>query len=147
MLAARNLISTTFMTHEMGHGFGLPDSFDDSNDVMPGCTWCAPGGYMDPFDLMSAMNVHHFQHAEFGASGPGLNAWNLRKLGWLDPARVWDGLPARLTQWRSETTTQAIVIDPEAVIEFRETVRLVPLSMPVERQPRWPSCCLMQECC
>jgi hypothetical protein len=29
---------------------------------------------------------------EFGAKGPGFNAWNMRGRGWLDESRVWHGL-------------------------------------------------------
>jgi M6 family metalloprotease-like protein len=78
---------TGFAAHEIGHGYGLVHSFDDTN-----CQYC------DPFDIMSAMNTYRFSGANFpemiantgvGATdGPGLDAPNLLQLGWLPGNRI-----------------------------------------------------------
>jgi M6 family metalloprotease-like protein len=70
--------------HEMGHGFGLGHSYNDQGTE-----------YGDPYDVMSAMNVYPFASqycVSTGGwyacdSGPGLNAWTRRQLGWLLPAQ------------------------------------------------------------
>ena len=47
-----------------------------------------PGAYCDMWDIMSAQNVNSIQKPRFGATGPLLNAVNMRLLGWLDDFRV-----------------------------------------------------------
>jgi hypothetical protein len=78
----------TLAAHEMGHVYGLSDSRDDS-----GITYCCndPGVYGDGWDIMSAMtfgNSNPVFEGALGTSGPGLNAPNLDKLGWLGGNRV-----------------------------------------------------------
>jgi Repeat of unknown function (DUF346) len=64
---------------EMGHVYGLYHSrIDGSND-----------DYMDKWDIMSGANTHIAPDQEFNSIGPGLNASNMRSMGWLDETRVW----------------------------------------------------------
>ena len=78
--------NTTYLAHETGHVFGLEHSFDQSDRKLDGN---APGEYYDSHDIMSAMNVLHHPHPQFGPSGPLLCAAYMDFLGWLDAARVW----------------------------------------------------------
>ncbi len=77
----------TFNFHELGHGFGL------------GHTWFARPDeeYGDPWDIMSAMNVHIFKN-KFGLNGPGMNAFNLKKLGCIPADRIWNSNGAASSQ-------------------------------------------------
>jgi hypothetical protein len=64
---------------EMGHAYGLNHSYrEGSNDP-----------YQDRWDIMSTVNTWSVPDQEYCARGPGLNAWNMRSLGWLDESRVW----------------------------------------------------------
>lgn len=71
-------INLVGMAHEMGHGFNLPHSRKLSTST---------GDYNDCYDIMSAFTcVQSFTGADFGtprASGPGLNAINLDRKGWI----------------------------------------------------------------
>ncbi|NEI19782.1 hypothetical protein GUK30_10190 [Rhizobium leguminosarum] len=79
--------NVTFLGHETGHLFGLAHSYDQSTRKR--ATWSAPGEYWDKYDIMSAMNVFHFDHPRFQQSGPLLCAPNLDRMGWLPRSRVW----------------------------------------------------------
>ncbi|MBI3950446.1 MAG: hypothetical protein HY314_08340 [Acidobacteria bacterium] len=101
----------SFAAHEMGHGYGLDHSFDDSGVVYDPGSDGRPGAYGDGWDIMSAMTFAGSNPTfagRFGASGPGLNAPNLDKLGWLAANRVvtWDG--------PSQTINLAALNHPEA---------------------------------
>ena len=88
--------TVTFAAHEMGHGYGLEHSWSANPDTE----------YGDPWDIMSAMSVYRFQ-AIYGrdddlyrrSAGPGLDAPNLDKLGWMPANRVltWDGTSETVT--------------------------------------------------
>lgn len=64
--------NSTFLAHEVGHGFGFEHSWDDTTRKTD--TWSSPGEYWDLWDVMSAMNVHRFNTGTIGVAGPGLNA-------------------------------------------------------------------------
>ena len=82
-----NSMNVAFAAHEMGHGYGLGHSF--SNDTSyQNASWSQPGEYDDPWDLMSAMNVHGWTTTRYGNGGVGLNAFHLDKLGWLPRTRI-----------------------------------------------------------
>lgn len=86
----------SFAAHEMGHGYNLDHSFDDTTVVYDSNSDSRPGAYGDGWDIMSAMNFGGANPTfvgQFGQSGPGLNAPNLDKLGWMDANRVltWNG--------------------------------------------------------
>jgi hypothetical protein len=108
--------NVTFAAHEMGHGYGLNHSWSANPDTE----------YGNPWDIMSALDVKAFQ-GRFGRpasdytlagltpppangypSGPGVNAPNLDKLGWLDANRIvtWNG--------GSQSLTLAALNHPEA---------------------------------
>lgn len=86
----------SFAAHEMGHGYGLDHTFDDTVTVYAPGGDGRPGSYGDGWDIMSALvfgNSDPTFTNGFGQSGPGMNALNLDKKGWLDANRVltWDG--------------------------------------------------------
>ncbi|MCY1061634.1 hypothetical protein [Nannocystis sp. SCPEA4] len=73
VLAGPAFLDATFLAHETGHTFGWWDhSFDDT--TRQNAEWSAPGEYWDHWDIMSAMNVYTFAHAQGGTSGPEMNA-------------------------------------------------------------------------
>ena len=81
-------LEPTFFFHEMGHEFGLDESFGEN--AAPCASGDArPGVYCDMYDIMSAMHVHSFQDALNRRSGPTLNAMSRKRLGWLHRSRVW----------------------------------------------------------
>lgn len=102
--------NSSFAAHEMGHVYiGVNHSFDDTQMVY--CPGYKPGEYGDGWDIMSAMTfggTRPIFAGVFGASGPGLNAPNLDRLGWLPADRIstWDG--------SSQTVTLAALNHPEA---------------------------------
>ena len=87
-----------FISHEMGHGFGLPHTFSANPDVE----------YGDGWDVMSfATTTFQFPVTFRGTSGAatvGLSARNLDRLGVLEPSRRWS--PS------GPDFSQAIVLDP-----------------------------------
>lgn len=87
VLAGPDDWNITFLAHETGHTFGLQHSFDQSSRL--NIWWSAPGEYFDMHDIMSAMSVYSGTHPKFGQYGPLLNAANLERMSWLDPARIW----------------------------------------------------------
>ncbi|MCO4291565.1 hypothetical protein NF867_01640 [Solitalea sp. MAHUQ-68] len=74
-------LSPSLMGQEMGHGYGLDHA------RLNGST----EDYRDPWDVMSTAAYPWMEadHSEFTKVGPGLNAWSMRSLGWLDETRVW----------------------------------------------------------
>jgi hypothetical protein len=87
-----------FISHEMGHGLGLPHSFSANPDFQ----------YGDGWDVMSfATTTFQFPVAFRGSSGQatvGLNARNLDALGVLEPSRRW-AAPA-------QDFSATVVLDP-----------------------------------
>jgi M6 family metalloprotease-like protein len=79
---------TAFAAHEIGHGLGMPHSFD----INPNNHNCgANGEYGDPYDIMSAMCTKQFAAGAFpdpnndtnAGDGPGMNVPNLLNFGWI----------------------------------------------------------------
>lgn len=70
---------TEIFGQEMGHGFGLNHSRRDGSNA----------DYQDKWDIMSTKNAYSAADQSYAARGPGLNAANMRSLGWLDKSRVW----------------------------------------------------------
>ncbi|MDQ6949346.1 MAG: hypothetical protein M3256_24615 [Actinomycetota bacterium] len=80
----------SFFTHEMGHGYGLEHSFS-----RVGCS--GPGLYGEYCDIWDAMGFSwgglEFSQSAYappavpGWAGPGMNAFNLDKLGFIPPGR------------------------------------------------------------
>ena len=103
------LLESTFITHEMGHLFGLQHSYGEN--VSPCIS--GDGVYCDAWDIMSAMNVFLYSSSFEGVNGtfgPGLNNYNLKALGALSRERV------------------VSIHEPD----FSETVELAPLNQPLQ---------------
>ena len=65
---------------EMCHVYGLDHSRRDGSTV----------DYEDRWDTMSTWgSTFRAAHARWTQVGPGLNAWNMRSMGWLNEKRVW----------------------------------------------------------
>lgn len=89
----RNNGSTSW-GHEMLHGFGLGHSRTNLQ-LTSACSGGDPSDYTDDWDIMSAVGCALWsQDPNYGSMGPGLNAWNMRYLGWLDETRIWQGPPS-----------------------------------------------------
>ncbi|MEO1027462.1 MAG: hypothetical protein AAFX02_00250, partial [Pseudomonadota bacterium] len=71
------------IAHEVGHAINLNHSYVD-NDGYCNATWASVGEYGDRRDLMSFANVFGFAHPEFGTIPPGLNAYHLDRMGWME---------------------------------------------------------------
>ncbi len=70
----------TVLGQEMGHGYGLMHSRVDGSTA----------DYQDPWDTMSTWDSCYYAgDPKYGLIGPGLNAANMRSMGWLDENRVW----------------------------------------------------------
>jgi hypothetical protein len=70
--------------HELAHALGLGHSTREGDNV----------DYGDVWDLMTGREASWAIDPSYGSRGPGLNAWNMRHLGWLDETRVFR-LPAQ----------------------------------------------------
>ena len=75
---------TAFAAHEVGHGLGLPHSFDNLGKQCGG----RPGEYCDPWDIMSALGTYQVDSLAYPTAGPGLNIPNLLHLGWIPSGRI-----------------------------------------------------------
>jgi hypothetical protein len=70
----------TVLGQEMGHGYGLQHSRVDGSTA----------DYQDPWDTMSTWDSCYYAgDPNYTLIGPGLNAANMRNMGWLDESRVW----------------------------------------------------------
>lgn len=82
-------MSPSLLGQEMGHVYGLEHSKEDGSDAE----------YGDQWDVMSTARAFMAPHPVFKDSdaagrpvfllGPGLNAANMWRVGWLDEARTW----------------------------------------------------------
>ena len=83
-----------FISHEMGHGLGLPHSLSANPDFV----------YGDGWDVMSFATTTFLFTLTFrgtsGAATVGLNARNLKALGVLEPSARMDDDPSRLQRDR-----------------------------------------------
>lgn len=79
----------TVLGQEMGHGYGMFHSrVDGSTD-----------DYRDPWDTMSTWDgCYYAGDPNYTLIGPGLNAANMRAMGWLDESRVWKPSSAAFTE-------------------------------------------------
>ncbi len=75
----------------MGHGLGMPHSFDNTRDSCGG----SPGEYCDKWDIMSALNVYTFKETNYvtprlrhNTAGTGLDVPNLLQMGWIPDSRI-----------------------------------------------------------
>jgi hypothetical protein len=81
----------TYIAHEMGHVLGLDHSFDTNTVPWDAPDDGRPGAYGESLDIMSAMNfagLPAFFQGPLGFTGPGLNANNRDKLGWIPAEKI-----------------------------------------------------------
>jgi len=118
--------------HEIGHAFGLEHSRTDGQ-FTSNCTGGDPADYTDKWDVMSFACSAHVADTRYGQSGPGMNAWNMRKMQGLDESRVWKATGAaafsetvvlRPLHWRNLSGYLAAEVpgvegDSNYLVEFR----------------------------
>jgi hypothetical protein len=75
------------IAHEVGHGISLAHSFSDDPDHC-NATWASKGEYDNQWDMMSYSNVWAQNLGAFGRTAPGLNAYHLDRMGWLDRTKI-----------------------------------------------------------
>jgi|GEM_PF-2385207 len=73
-----NSLSPDLLGQEMGHGYGSDHSGLDGSTAE----------YGDPWDTMSTWSPYSAANADYARIGPGLNACNMRRRGWLNEDRV-----------------------------------------------------------
>lgn len=114
-----------FISHEMGHGFGLPHSFSANPDME----------YGDGWDVMSfATTTFQFPIAFRGTSGSatvGLNARNRDALGTVPQRRMW--IP------NSWDFSEQVVLDPLNQPPIGNRGFLVAKIVPNSTRPRRPN--------
>jgi hypothetical protein len=79
MVCDTNSLDVSGPPQEFMHGYGL----------MHSKIYGSTAEYRDPWDVMSNYNIYESSNPDFTVVGPGLNAWNMRWLGWLNETRVW----------------------------------------------------------
>jgi len=84
---ASSVWTATFTAHEMGHAYGLDHSWSRRPAIE----------YGDPYDIMCALNVHSYQGASFGGSGPSLDAPYREALGWIQPGAIYNSSLGNIT--------------------------------------------------
>ena len=84
------------ISHEMGHGFGLPHSNNWDNDGNP---------YDSPWDVMSSATGYCVSDPTYGLLGKHVHGQHKDILGWIPPAERFD-MP--------DDTIRTIVLDPLA---------------------------------
>ena len=84
VLVHANDFNLTAIAHETGHAFNLQHSWLASPEKQ----------YGNPWDDMSAMNVHAISGTPYSPAGPGMDAPNLDFLDVLDELTTWEGPPA-----------------------------------------------------
>ncbi len=72
------------ISHEMGHGFGLPHSNNWDGDTNP---------YDSPWDVMSAATSYAVNDPVYGNLGKHVHAYHKEMLGWIPPAERIDVSP------------------------------------------------------
>jgi hypothetical protein len=71
------------ISHEMGHGFGLPHSNNSDNDGWP---------YDNPWDVMSDTYGYALDHADYGTLGKHTISYHKDLLGWIPPSQQFEVL-------------------------------------------------------
>jgi hypothetical protein len=106
------------LSHEMGHGYGLPHSDNSDGDDDP---------YDNPWDVMSDAWSNATSSATFGTLPKHINVFQRERLGWVDAAR-------KLTIPASNTQVRRIQLD-RASLRGSTNVQMIVLSMPQAGDP------------
>lgn len=96
------------LTHEMGHGYGLPHANNSDNDSSP---------YDNPWDVMSDAYNNATSNSTYGRVAKHINTYHRNQLGWIDAAR-------KLTVQAGGTTT-GIPLDRASLIGSANTQMIV----------------------
>jgi hypothetical protein len=143
---------TADYAHEMGHGYSLNHSradrpalpnLDEPPDEEPPIPPFPPPpykmwDYADPWDIMSGFGpTYKAVDQDFIQRGPGMNAFNMFSLGWLDASRLWSSqlesfdevvvlrplmrydLPGQLAATLGGRWLQFLAIVRSYIVEFR----------------------------
>ena len=79
-------LQLTFFAHELGHLFGVQDSYDESDRTVPGTT--TQGYYWDQYDIMNARHVFSHSHPRWDVAGPNMHCANRDYIGWIPASRI-----------------------------------------------------------
>ncbi len=98
----------SFVEHEMGHGYGLEHAFSYASCGASG----TPGEYCDAYDTMGvswnglefSQPAYALPNGGLGSAGPGLDSFELDKLGFIPAGRSLTATPGAGQQW-TETLT------------------------------------------
>lgn len=106
------------LSHEMGHGYGLPHSDNSDGDDDP---------YDNPWDVMSDAWSNATSSATFGTLPKHINVFQRERLGWIDAAR-------KVTIAASNTQSLRIQLD-RASLRGSTNVQMIVLAMPQAGDP------------
>ncbi|MEO8673479.1 MAG: hypothetical protein ABI411_19355 [Tahibacter sp.] len=96
------------LTHEMGHGFGLPHANNSDHDSNP---------YDNPWDVMSDAWSNGAHDATYGTIAKHISVYSRDRLGWIDTSR-------KLTV-NSDGTQSGIVLDRASLAGSTHTQMIV----------------------
>ncbi len=99
------------ISHEMGHGFGLPHANNSDMDQDP---------YDNPWDVMSMLWVYATEDPVYGLLGQHLNVYHKKILGWIKAAENFTV---------SSNTNSTIIID-ETSIASTTNYRMAQINLP-----------------
>ena len=92
------------ISHEMGHGFGLPHANNSDQDSSP---------YDSPWDVMSAATSYAVNDVVYGRLGKHINSYHKDRLGWYE-------LSDKLILTTNVNSDNTIIIDETSLLSTTE---------------------------